>query len=90
MVFINCKLVDTRWQWSFHILHMQQIEIIPVARRSRCPYEVRFVFEGTVPPMNGDFRITLYTTKNTNREANNYTILSRTAVISCTMSLSRG
>jgi hypothetical protein len=21
-IFINCKWVDTRWQWSFHILHM--------------------------------------------------------------------
>jgi hypothetical protein len=22
IIFINCKWVDTRWQWSFHILHM--------------------------------------------------------------------
>jgi hypothetical protein len=22
MIFINYKWVDTRWQWSFHILHM--------------------------------------------------------------------
>jgi hypothetical protein len=21
-IFINCKWVDTRWHWSFHILHM--------------------------------------------------------------------
>jgi hypothetical protein len=22
IIFINCKWVDTRWQWSFYILHM--------------------------------------------------------------------
>jgi hypothetical protein len=22
IIFINCKCVDTRWQWSFYILHM--------------------------------------------------------------------
>jgi uncharacterized integral membrane protein len=22
IIFINCKSVDTRWQWSFYILHM--------------------------------------------------------------------
>jgi hypothetical protein len=25
IIFINCKWVDTRWQWSFCILHMHRL-----------------------------------------------------------------
>jgi hypothetical protein len=25
IIFINCKWVDTQWQWSFHTLHMHRL-----------------------------------------------------------------